>query len=133
MSVFDENVKEFRLKIKEYNVSFENEDSYIILITNEQIKINNELIKEDITAKVNRIKNIIIEHLNEIDKVYNSVQNSYKGGRQKQIDISINGGNYYIIGNSDNEEAVKLYSMLKEEIYKIINNKSDMEEISDQK
>ena len=121
------NVDEFILKIKEYTVSYENKNSYIVLITNEKIQINNEQVKEDITAKVNKIKNIVLENLNEIDKISNSVQHSYKGGRQKKIDIRINGKDYYIIGNTSNEEAVKLYSILKEKIYKTINNESDVE------
>lgn len=127
------NVDEFNLKIKEYTVSYENEDSYIVLISNEKIQINNVQVKEDVTAKVNKIKNVVFENLNEINKMYNSVQNSYRGGRQKQIDIRINGKDYYIIGNTDNEEAVKLYSILKEKIYKIINNESVVEKITDQK
>ena len=123
----NKNVDEFILKIKEYTVSYENENRYSVLITNEKIQINNEQVKEDITAKVNKIKNIVLDNLNEIDKISNSVQHNYKGGRQEKIDIRINGKDYYIIGNTSNEEAVKLYSILKEKIYKTINSESVVE------
>ena len=64
--ISNKNVDEFKLKIKEYTVSYENEDSYIVLISNEKIQINNVQVKEDITAKVNKIKNVVFENLNEM-------------------------------------------------------------------
>ena len=46
---------------------------------------------------------------------------AYKGGRQKRMNIEINGKTYTILGNNPNTEIAQLYSDIKEEILKIIN------------
>ena len=112
--------EDFLIKIREYTVSKDNSESTTYLITNTQIQINGEEIKEDLTNKISKIKNILSSKVNEIETISNSVQSNYKGGIQKTMDIEFNEKKYRIIGNTSNEEATKLYINIKEEIQKII-------------
>ena len=112
--------EEFLISILEYNVSRDYRDRITYLVTNTQIQKNGEEIKEDLTNKISKIKNILNSKASEIEKISNSLQYNFKGGRQKRIHIEFNEKKYHIIGNTNNEEAVKLYNKIKEEKKKII-------------
>lgn len=113
--------EEFFLKISEYNVSIYDRDPVSYIIKNDQIVINGEEIKGDVTDKINRIKNIINSKKEEIETICSSRQSNYKGGRQQLLSIKLNEKKYIIVGNTDNKDGVQLYSDIKEAIKKIIN------------
>lgn len=110
----------FLIKIMEYTVSKDNSESTTYLITNTQIQINGEEIKDDLRNKISKIRNILISKAKEIETISNSVQSNYKGGRQKTMNIEFNEKKYRIIGNTSNEEAAKLYNEITDKIQKII-------------
>ena len=117
------DIEKFEIKIDEYNVAYntKDRDEFNLLITDNYIRKNSEEIKEGLENKINEIKDIISKKLKEIELVANSKQMAYKGGRQKRMNIEINGKTYTILGNNPNTEIAQLYSDIKEEILKIIN------------
>lgn len=111
----------FSILIREYTVSRSDKGLVSYLIKNNQILINGKEINEDITDKINKIKNLINSKITEIETISNSIQRNYKGGIQKMLHIEFDGQKYNIIGNTSNEKAVNLYIEIKENIKKIIN------------
>ncbi len=128
MSIFNKNNKnevnknEFKIEINEYNVAcnLENRNSFILVIYDKDIQINEEYIKKDVISKVNKIKELISNNLEEIKTLSNERANTYKGGRQQQMHINFEKKQYVIIGNCDNKKISEKYLKLKNDILKII-------------
>lgn len=116
------NSEKFEIKINEYNVAYNINDreEFDLVINDNNIKINNKEIKEDIERKINNVKNVILENLDKLKLISNAKQQAYKGGRQKRMDIEMNGKTYIILGNNPNVEIAQLYSNIINEIQKII-------------
>lgn len=91
----------FLSSIKPHTIFYKNKqinDEYIYSKVLEVIKDN-----------IDNIKRLNIENIN-----------SYKGGLQEIITIQIDNENYMLIGNTNNQEMKQLYSKVKDDILKIV-------------
>ena len=70
--------------------------------------------------KIEAIKGIINDNLENIKSQCAKQVQNYKGGRQERLSIKINGDTYCLIGNTPDEEMRALYQQLKNEINRIV-------------
>lgn len=120
--------KEIKIAIKEYISNNPNDDiklSFELYSTHFLSSIkphtifykNKQINDEDIYSKV---LEVIEDNIDNIKRLNIENINSYKGGLQEIITIQIDNENYMLIGNTNNQEMKQLYSKVKDDILKIV-------------
>lgn len=120
--------KEIKIAIKEYISNNPNDDiklSFELYSTHFLSSIkphtifykNKQINDEDIYSKV---LEVIKDNIDNIKRLNIENINSYKGGLQEIITIQIDNENYMLIGNTNNQEMKQLYSKVKDDILKIV-------------
>ena len=85
---------------------------------------NKELNDEN---KYSQIIKIVDSNIETIKKLNLENISSFKGGLQEIITIQLDNDNYFVIGNTDNQEMKQLYKKIKEDIINVLKTEQESE------
>lgn len=126
--------RSIKIILKEYIVNTPNDDIKLLMelysnhflptIKPHTIFYENKTINDE--NIYNKIIKIVDSNIDIIKKLNLENVNSYKGGLQEIISIQLDDNNYFVVGNTDNQEMKQLYSKMKEEIINVLNNSNNL-------
>ena len=128
------NERNIKIILKEYIINTPNDNvklsielysnHFLSTIKPHTIFYNNKTINN--VNKYNEIIKTIDNNIETIKKLNSENISSFKGGLQETITIQLDNNNYFVIGNTDNQEMKRLYNKMKEEIINILNNSNNL-------
>lgn len=127
--------RNIKITLKEYIANTPNDDVKLLMelysnhflptIKPHTIFYKNKTINDE--NIYNKIIGIVDSNIDIIKKLNLENVSSYKGGLQEIITIQLDDNNYFVIGNTDNQEMQQLYKNIKEEIINVLKTEQESE------